>query len=196
MDLIIASGYPQALPDGTEWSPMTPDFRATGMSSGGADEAATFDAMLKIVEGKKTGSISELGLVGHGSQRTFSLAGHKIPNNIQFDPKGMIHPVSIKDNIKRITKLRDRFAEDASITLFCCDSGSGDELLSAIADAFQVTVRGFQNEIWWCTMVAAGALVRGRTWYDSLGAGLHPRCGSDEFSADIRQWKPDKQKSP
>jgi hypothetical protein len=194
--LIIASGYPQAASDGTEWYPMTPDFRATGLSSGGAKEASTFDAMLKILEGEKAGSIDELGLIGHGSQRVFSLAGHKIPNNIAFNENGIVNGISIKNNIKRVTAVRDRFADNASIILYCCDSGSGDELLSDIADGFQVTVKGFANSIWWCTMTAAGALVRGRTWYDSLGAGMHPDCGSNEFSADIRQWKPDKKKSP
>jgi hypothetical protein len=42
-------------------------------------------------------------------------------------------------------------------------------------------------------MIAKGAAVRGRTWYDSVGAGLHPKCDSSQFSPDIRGWIPGKQ---
>ena len=116
-------------------------------------------------------------------------------------PRASFTPISIKDNLKRITALRDRFNTDdkdnpPSITLFACDAGSGDPLLEAISSAFQVTARGFKNEIWWCFMVIKGAAVRGRTYYDSNGMGLHPQCDNDLFSVDIRTWKPDKQKKP
>ena len=212
MDLIVSSGYPSpyrtvaeelkaAQLDPPDWAPMTPDFRATAVHSGGADEAASFDQLLSWIEKKKPGTITELGIIGHGSSAVFSLTGTKTTNNIHFDPKGIIHPDSIKDNLKRITALRDRFNTDdkdspPSITLFACDAGSGDPLLEAISSAFQVTACGFKNEIWWCFMVIKGAAVRGRTYYDSNGMGLHPQCDNDLFSVDIRTWKPDKQKKP
>jgi hypothetical protein len=210
MDLIISSGYPSpfrtvaeelkaAQADPSEWYPMTPDFRATAVHSGGADEAASFDQLLKIIENKKPGSIVELGLVGHASPTAFALAGTETTRNIRFDPKGLIHPDTIHDKLARITALRDRFKtgdkdNPPSITLFACDAGSGDDLLEAISSAFQVTARGFQHEIWWCFMVIKRAAVRGRTWYDGVGMGVHPQCDSDRFSVDIRTWKPDKQK--
>jgi hypothetical protein len=212
MDLIFSSGYPSPYPNVGEelkaaqlvppdWAPMSPDFRETGIHSGGADGAASFDQLLSWIEKKKPGTITELGIIGHANPATFSLAGTKTTNNIHFDPKGMIHPVSIKDNLKRITALRDRFNTDdkdnpPSITLFACDAGSGDPLLEAIASAFQVTARGFKNEIWWCFMVNKKAAVRGRTYYDSSGYGYHPQCDDDKFSVDIRTWTPDKQKKP
>jgi hypothetical protein len=210
MDLIISSGYPTpyrtvaeelkaAQADPSDWYPMTPDFRATAVHSGGADEAASFDQLLKIIEKKKPGSISELGIVGHASQSAFSLSGTKVTGNIRFDPNGLIHPDTLQDKLAKISTLRDRFKNDdkgnpPSITLFACDAGSGDELLKAVSSAFQVTARGFQHEIWWCFMVVKGAAVRGRTWYDGVGMGVHPQCDGDQFTVDIRQWKPDKQK--
>jgi hypothetical protein len=212
MDLIVSSGYPSPYRtvaeelkagqlDPPDWYPMTPDFRATAVHSGGAEEAASFDQLLTLIEKKKPGTIGDLGIIGHGSSTVFSLAGTKVTNNIHFNPKGIIHPDSIKDNLKRITALRDRFKTDdkdnaPSITLFACDAGSGDPLLEAISSAFQVTARGFKNEIWWCFMVVKGAAVRGRTYYDGAGVGIHPQCDSDQFSVDIRTWKPDKQKRP
>ena len=42
-------------------------------------------------------------------------------------------------------------------------------------------------------MIAKGSTVRGRTWYDNVGAGLHPKCDSAQFSPDIRTWIPGKQ---
>ena len=158
-----------------------------------------FDQLLKIIENKKPGSIVELGLVGHASPTAFALAGTETTRNIRFDPKGLIHPDTIHDKLARITALRDRFKtgdkdNPPSITLFACDAGSGDDLLEAISSAFQVTARGFQHEIWWCFMVIKRAAVRGRTWYDGVGMGVHPQCDSDRFSVDIRTWKPDKQK--
>jgi hypothetical protein len=213
VDLIISSGYPSPFRNITEelaasnanppnWFPMSVDFRATAAHSGGADEAASFAQLLDVIGKKKPGSISELGLIGHASPTAFALAGQAVPGNIHFDPKGLIHPDTIKDNLDRIKAIRNRFKSDdkknpASITLFACDAGSGDALLQALSSAFQVTARGFKNEIWWCFMTPKGGpVIRGRTWYDGVGAGIHPQCDSPDFSPDIRVWKPEKESAP
>jgi hypothetical protein len=80
-----------------------------------------------------------------------------------------------------------------SITLFACDVGAADTLLEELSKAFQVTVRGFKKEIWWCFMTGRGGAVRGRTFYDNAGFGLHPTCSSPQFSPDIRVWTPENQ---
>ena len=206
MDLIIASGYPYpyknvrdelAAANAGNWSPVTVDFRATAVRSGGAAEAATFDELLNVIAKKKKGSIRELGLVGHANSEAFVLGGVIRRGVITSSSKAVIHPVSIQDNLEKIKAVRDRFATQdvrhPSITLFACDAGAGDKLLEELSKAFQVTVRGFEREIWWCFMTAKGGAVRGRTWYDGVGAGLHPKCNSAQFSADIRVWQPEKQ---
>jgi hypothetical protein len=205
MDLIIASGYPYpyrntseelAAANADNWFPATVDFRATAVHSGGAGEAATFDELLGVIAKKKQGSIRELGLVGHANQEAFVLAGRIDKGVITSNSKAIIRPDTIQDNLAKITAVRNRFAtQDAtppSITLFACDVGSGDKLLEELSKAFQVTVRGFQREIWWCFMTGKGRAVRGRTWYDAVGAGLHPNCDSPQFSPDIRVWEPEK----
>jgi hypothetical protein len=123
MDLIISSGYPSpygniseelkaAQADPSEWYPMTVDFRATAVHSGGGDEAASFEQLLSVIDKKKPGSITELGLVGHASPVVFSLAGSKTIRNIHFDPKGIIHPDPFKT-----TSLRSRlFGNDSKPT--------------------------------------------------------------------------------
>ena len=208
MDLIIASGYPYpygniseelAAANANNWFPTTVDFRATAVHSGGAGEAATFEQLLDVIATKKKGSIRELGLVGHANQDVFVLAGRIDHGTIATNAaKSVIGPDSIRANIEKIKAVRNRFATQdikvPSITLFACDAGSGDTLLDELSKAFEVTVRGFEREIWWCFMAAAkGGAVRGRTWYDSVGAGLHPKCDSAQFNPDIRTWTPEKQ---
>jgi hypothetical protein len=207
MDLIIASGYPYPYRSLTEeleaahadnWFPTTVDFRATAVHSGGAGEAATFAQLLDVIAKKKPGSIRELGIVGHANQDVFVLGGRIDHGTIATNAAtAVIGPDSIRANMDKIKSVRNRFAlqdiKVPSITLFACDAGSGDTLLDEMSKAFQVTVRGFEREIWWCFMVAKGAAVRGRTWYDGVGAGLHPKCDSSQFSPDIRTWIPGKQ---
>jgi hypothetical protein len=206
MDMIISSGYPNsygsvadelAASKADAWFPTTVDFRATATHSGGAEEAASFDELLKVIGKTKKGSIEQLGLVGHANRETFALSGRVQNANVNFGKEGMLHPVSIKEKLEKIRAVRDRFTTDAVITLYACDAGVGTTLLAALSQAFQVTVQGFQNQIWWCFMVTAkGGAVRGRTWYDRMGAGLHPECGSSEFSADIRIWTPENKATP
>jgi hypothetical protein len=72
MDLIISSGYPSpfgniseelkaAQANPSEWYPMTVDFRATAVHSGGA---RLFLAAAERYREEKARSITELGLVG------------------------------------------------------------------------------------------------------------------------------------
>jgi len=203
MPLIIASGYTAtyggdageiAAANDNKWFPTTIDFRATAALSGGTGEASTFAAVIELIAKENPGSISDLGLVGHASNTTFSMSGRVTsdPANVNFSKEGMIHPVSIKDNLAKITKVRDRFAKDGTITLYACDAGVGKDLMDALSDAFQVCVRGFSNEIFWCfTFKGTKIMSRGKTYYDANGLGVHPDCGSSSFQADIRTFSPD-----
>jgi len=202
VDLIIAGGYPYpyknsaaelAAANAGNWSPVTVDFRATATHSGGAKEASTFDQLLDLIGKQPKSSIHELGLVGHANPEAFVLGGSISGGVIHSTREAIIHAVSIKENIAKIASVRDRFARQyakpPSITLFACDAGAGDTLLDELSKAFQVTARGFKNEIWWCFMGST----RGRTFYDSAGFGLHPKCDSPQFKTDIRVWTPEKQ---
>jgi hypothetical protein len=203
MDLLIAGGFPNrfrsirdeiAASKIGRWFPNTVDFRATAGHSGNFKGApATFDALLDLISKQPKESIRELGLIGHANPQAFALAGMFMPsvNDLVFTGAGMIHPVSIKEKWNKLVTLRDRFAHKGyidwpTITLYACDAGTGAELLQALATALEVQVRGFKNEIVWC-LTSSG--VRGKTFYDNVGMGLHPDCS--RFSPDIRVWKPD-----
>src|SRR5262249_51967717 len=127
--LIIASGYARTygtdaaeikLAEDKKWFPTTVDFRATASGSGGASEADTFKKVVELIGAQQVGSINELGLVGHASPEAFAMAGKvtTYPANVQFFQAGLIHPVSIQDNIDAITKVRDRFAKNGKIILY------------------------------------------------------------------------------
>jgi hypothetical protein len=205
--LILASGFPNhyggianelaaSRRDPSNWFPTNDDFRATAAFSGGSSgEAATFDDLLTIIGKQPERSIVDLSLVGHANLHTFALAGKVVQDGMVFSVPGMITEESIKTNLDKIKALRNRFktqgTELASITLYACDAGSGMPLLQALAGAFQVIVKGFKTEIFYCFMSTGGRVVRGRTFLDALGIGVHPDCSSSQFSADIRKWIPD-----
>jgi hypothetical protein len=203
MPLIIAGGYTAtyggdageiALAIDHKWFPTTIDFRETAAHSGGTGEASTFAKVIDLIAKEDAGSISDLGLVGHANNTTFSMSGRVTsdPANVVFTKEGMIHPVSIKDNLTKITALRDRFAKNGTITLYACDAGVGKDLIDSLSDAFQVCVRGFSNEIFWCFTFREKdkkIISRGKTWYDSTGLGKPPDCES--FQTDIRQLSTD-----
>lgn len=217
MELMISGGYPYrfssvsdelAASQAGHWFPATVDFKATAALSGGSKgEPATFDALLDLISKRPKNSIRELALIGHANSETFSLAGSFNPhvNDLVFHEAGMIHPETIKRKIKKITSLRDRFGRQGygnwgserrysswpAIILYSCDAGTGEDLLQAIGVAFQCIVLGFKREIFWCFTPSGSKAVRGRTFYDAVGAGIHPSCGS--FSPDIRIWRPDSQ---
>jgi hypothetical protein len=204
--LIIANGFPNhyggvakelaaSRRDPPNWFPTNDDFRATATFSGGSSGAAsTFDELLEIIAKQPERSIVDLGLIGHANIHTFALSGKVVQDGMVFSEKGMITEESIKANLDKIKAVRNRFktqgTELATMTLFACDAGSGMALLEALAGAFQVIVQGFKTEIFWCFMGVGGRVVRGRTFFDAVGMGVHPDCGSSQFTADIRQWIP------
>ncbi len=210
MELIIASGYANNYGgEAAEWGyakqgiwfPTTTDFRATAAGSHGSGEAKSLAELIALLEKKKPGTIDGLGLVGHASQETFSLAGTVLTsqNNIHFIESGNIHPVTIKEQLSKITPLQDRFTKDASITLFACHAGAGNALMDALSSAFNRCVLGFSNEIVWCIKPdAAGRKIvtRGRTFYDATGIGARPDCAGNSFTANVWAWGPDKKSCP
>ena len=192
VDLTIAGGYPYPyrnsaaelaaanagrLVSGHRRLPG--DCQSFRRGQGGID----LDQLLNLIGKQPEGSIRELGLVGHANEEAFVLGGRISGSVIHSTREAIIHGVSIKENMAKIEAVRDRFAtqdiKPPSITLFACDAGAADTLLDALSKAFHVTVRGFKHEIWWCFMGST----RGRTFYDSAGFGLHPKCDFPQFEA-------------
>jgi hypothetical protein len=200
--LIIAKGFPNlygsvskelALSQADSWFPTNDDFRATARFSGGAGEAATFKELIELIGKEKVNSIKDLGLIGHANENAFALGGRVVGNGMIFSEPGLLYDGSITDNLEAIKKVRDRFTRgpDTSITIFACDAGAGTRFLKSMADAFEVCVKGFSHPLWWCFEPTKGGALRGKTWYDGVGATVHPKCSSTWFTRDIRTWIPE-----
>jgi hypothetical protein len=135
------------------WSPSSKDFKAAAERSGDvAFGAATIAELLKGLAKQKAGSITQLGIIGHSNDEEFGLAGDIITTkpmapNVTFKPTGAIDADVLKANSAAIARVNDRFADDATLTLFSCHAGSSSFLVSW-ADAFNVQiVEGFAEEI-------------------------------------------------
>ncbi|MGO9893916.1 MAG: hypothetical protein ACLPX8_06860 [Bryobacteraceae bacterium] len=213
--MIFANGYPRPYQnDAAEvasasakpatWYPSSIDFQATATNSGDPAGAGTLADMLKIVAGKPAGSISLLGLVGHaaggtgGTPRTFGFSGQVTvnPANVILTAPGFLTAATLTSSMGAITPLRNRFAADARIVLYACNTGTDNTLLDPISNAFGVCVDGFSDEVSWCfTWTTPGNRInpssRGRVFYDTKGLlalGMIPCAG---FSTDATTLKPD-----
>ena len=213
-DLVYGSGYKSpyrndasevASAKADTWYPSSTDFAATASGSGGGTGAAKFDDLLNYIKGTSVGSITSLGIVGHSNTSVFALGG-KItvsPKDVEFnDADANIDSTAVSSKLPTITGLRDRFAKDAKITLYGCHAGIADSLMQSLADAFQVCVKGFSEEIWWCILwdLATNNIgSRGRTMVDTSGmvaAGLMKKDCATTFDPDVRKLTPDKTKCP
>ncbi|VVB73070.1 Uncharacterised protein [uncultured archaeon] len=134
------------------WYPSSVDLAATAHGSGGGTGVATISGLLNFIASKNPNSIEALDLIGHSNANGFALAGTITADDVLWNPNGLIDQVSLRDSQtrKRIEELRNRFRQNARITLYGCHSGGSGYLLSEVSNAFGVCSAGFQNEITWC----------------------------------------------
>ena len=93
---------------------------------------------------------------------------------------------------RRILFARDRFAENAAITLYGCNSGSDQSFLDDFSRSFGVAVHGFSTGLYWCIASDAAEKVvvsRGLTRIGAPTKGGSSGCLG--FQSDIRWLKPD-----
>lgn len=177
------------------WYPSKDDFSAAATRSGGGKGIKTFEGLLDEIKGRSAGSIKELGLVGHAGTGAFGLGGEvKVnPPGVTIFNDAAIDATTVTDNIKKIEPLRDRFADDAVITLYGCHAGLWPGMLETISDAFQVCVRGFSDEIIMCiTWSTPDRTItsRGRSYIDTLGLWAAGSMNCVDFNDDIRKLSP------
>ena len=167
---------PPMPPEGGEkppslWHPSRDDFIEILGSGAAPIEVDSFSQFLGIIQSQKVGSIARINLFSHGNDGLIGFSGTisedtrsgklDVRVGIYIAPKGLdenlitsLDPVPGKDGQlvdslgTTARKLRDRFAKGAEICFFLCNSASlKTPLLQAVADAFQVTARGFPDEV-------------------------------------------------
>ena len=199
-ELIYASDYspdPAYRNDAEEhanrhWMPTSPDFQATAQNSGGGTGIGTFLGVTDYIKAKSAGSITTLGLIGHANQNVFALGGTvKRDGSVDASTYGTIDKASIDLAVVggTIPPLRNRFASNAKIILYACNTGAGGTLMQSLSDAFQVCVQGFSTALKWCMQFSARAqkiVTRGGVRIDK---GQQPACA--DFPTNVTTLTPD-----
>lgn len=177
---IWASGYPSVFRTGADeirsinagtWSPASHDFQAAAARSGVALGAATFNELLNRIGTQNIGSINRLGIIAHSNSQMIGLAGRIIVTppqapDVLFSPTGVIDNNVFKAKAASIAKITNRFAPNASITLFSCNAGAELSLLIGFQEAFGLDCYGFKDEINTCTTFSGSMItMRGRMAY-------------------------------
>jgi hypothetical protein len=202
--MIWSSGYTNPYPNfgaevlsnkAQQWWPSSTDFEKTAGLAGGGTGASTLAALLGFIEQQAVGSISDLGIIGHGNATSASLGGTLKPgDNVYFKDDAIIDAVTLARPTvaPRVAKVRDRFKADGTITLYACHSGASKSLLEAVSGAFNVCARGFSEELvsclWWYETKPPTLGGRGRMSPKSK-AGTTVDC--EGFANDITKLTPD-----
>lgn len=198
-DLVYGSGYANRFASQAdeadastagEWFPASVDFAETARRSGGGTGNKTLAGLLATVGAAGTGTIKQLGLIGHANPDALALAGTITKTSVTGAAGAMIDDASLKKAKAEVDKVRDRFAADGRITLFGCNSGASGALLDAISNAFGVCAEGFKDEITWCikwTLPAKRIVQRGKTAINPPSMD----CDTD-FNESVLTLTPDK----
>jgi hypothetical protein len=197
--------YAQASP--SIWAPSTVDFQATARRSGAPSGASSVADMLAIIASMAVGSISLLGLIGHGADadpsgtvpRSFGFAGRVQTRHpyVTLTGAGLLNSTTIAAAGTAATALHNRFATNARIVLYACTTGSDNTLLDPISRAFGVCVDGFADEVNWCFEWATPSLTintstRGKVFFDNAKLSVLPsRIPCAGYAPDATMLKPD-----
>ena len=153
------------------WAPTSPDFLAVGGT--GTKSNATVAGFLSLIMGSP--GLIRLDYFGHGnadncpmasfldSNLEVFLSGSEDLTSSGLDDKALVQPFSTIWGIhgeQSATKnaqgftlddIRAKFSPGAVIWLYLCHSAANPSLVQQLANTFQCTVNGFQNEINYCT---------------------------------------------
>ena len=182
-----------------KWQPATRDFIANTNRAGGGSGAKNLAELLNIIKAQGKESITKLGIIGHSNSNYFGLSGDMDDDgDVTFT--AYISADELDKNKEKITALRDRFAKDAKITLYSCNSGGvGSSLLKALSQAFGVCVEGFKDYVDWCINWNTSnntIKTRGNVWYQAIDlndplAGLEGKPDCEDFKTSVDQLTAD-----
>ena len=215
--MIYASGYPypwasdaqeiaHAKANPSLWHPSSVDFRETAGRSGAPSGASSVADMLTIIGSMAVGSIGMLGLIGHAGDdptgmvpRSFGFAGRVQGRSpyVTLSGSGLLNATTLTAAAAPAAAVRNRFAPNARIVLYACNTGADSTLLDPISRAFGVCVDGFSEELWWCFEWRTPALSiilgsRGKVFFDRLKLSvIHGPMSCYGYTHDATKLTPD-----
>jgi len=184
-----------------KWNPTSIDFSTNAGRSGGGSGAKDLPELIQFIGKQGKGAIKKLGIIGHSNSRALGLSGDVHTQGVPL--RGVIMEETLKANKSKIDAVKDRFAADASIILYSCNSGGiSNGLADAVSEAFGVCVKGFKNNVLWCITFNESPVSitsRGNVFYENpndplAGAGVHPSCANfhtkvDDLTPDVNSCK-------
>ena len=178
------------------WNPTSVDFRTNAGRSGGGTGVKDLPELIKAISAQGKGTIKNLGIIGHSNSRALGLSGDVHAEGVPL--RGLITEATLQSHKAEIDAVKDRFTDDAAITLYSCNSGGvSSGLADAVSVAFGVCVKGFKNYVMWCITFnesPAEITSRGNVYYENpndplAGTGIHPSCAS--FHKRVLDLTPD-----
>ncbi|HET8546815.1 MAG TPA: hypothetical protein VFL57_02370 [Bryobacteraceae bacterium] len=145
------------------WSPGTDSWQAVYATN--VIVTGSLSQFLGLIEKQKAGNIQRINLLSHGTRGLIAFTGSisAEDGSVSLNSKNGLdlriadtEPISkgggkFEESLGAIARrLRNRFAKNAEIVFYLCNSGSDWELLQEVANAFQVVAKGFQKKIWFC----------------------------------------------
>jgi hypothetical protein len=169
---VIGSGFPYPWDPWEErkhydkgtWSPSSETFARAYGPNAFVHDANSFHAFLGLIETYTEGSIKRINVASHGNRGLIAFEGTINTGTVTLtektgidlakmntQPRMLERGTTEKESLGAIAhRLRNRFTTGAEIFFYLCNSGVDMELLQEIANAFQVTVKGFREQIWFC----------------------------------------------
>jgi hypothetical protein len=142
----------------------------------------SLSSFLGVIQNQKTHSIERINLFSHGNFGLIAFSGTIVESDVMLRTDTALDlriadtdPIPLESNKVQDSfgtmarKLQNRFTDNAEMWLFLCNSGTDEELLQDIANAFHVTARGFSHQVWVCAewlLVAGSNIDRGFTSLD------------------------------
>ena len=172
------------------WSPTVDDFYA--IAGSGAIKCSHFHELLAAIYNNPPGSLAQVSVLTHGSRGSIPLKGtvHKRTGIVTLN-----HNTALNDTVlqsaetlefkfvnkrtRRTVKftladVKTRFAKNAKIVFYACNSGTDLLLLQNVANTFNVPALGFSKELVYCPSFKTRPPKIDRRWID-VGSCTSPK---------------------
>lgn len=190
--VMIANGYKGYKQDTEEikrvqsksWLPNTIDFNFAGQNvPGDFNGASKTSEFIGALQGQKT-PIKRVIFIGHGYKDAIGFSGDTYGTSTEYLDSNQLP--TWQPGVKQI-----KFAKDATIDLFTCNTGHGTKFLQAMANTFNVCVRAFKGYLKWCIEYSKGKITnRGR--YALPKAKTSKKCSGTGWRTKFNVTPPEK----
>ncbi len=173
------------------WYPSTRDFLATANDTQSRPAPIMVSTAADVLGAlqHEPGVFGRVIFIGHGSPGGLGLTGSLSGSMMRFSE--MLRKEDLTDPKwdTVVQQIKDKFREDATFDIYACNVAVGDSFMKELARAFDVRVRSFKGEVWWCVQHDAKSKTitsRGRVAPEDGPAD----CSQKPWRKGVRTWIP------